>query len=102
MKRDACLRLVLPHSLEEQVVDLLLGHPEWVGGFTAYEVDGHGSPQAIASSAEQVRGRAGRVQIEILLAAEHASFLVDSLRAELPNADVAWWLGPVIAAGDFR
>jgi hypothetical protein len=101
MRPDVCLRLVLPQSLEEQVIDHLLRHPEWVGGFTAYGVDGHGSPDAIASSAEQVRGRAGRVQVEILTTAEKARILVERLRGHFPNADVAWWIGPVTASGDF-
>jgi hypothetical protein len=103
MDRNAFLKLVLPHSLEEQVVDHLLRHPEWVGGFTTYAVDGHGAPHGIASNVEQVRGRAGRVQMEILTSdADAARELVEHLKAEMPNADVVWWIGPVFASGDFR
>jgi hypothetical protein len=102
MTRNACLKLVLPKSLEEQVMDHLLRHPEWVSGFTAYAVDGHGSPHHIASSVEQVRGRAGRVQMEILTAdAGLARELVDHLKADMPNADISWWIAPVLASGDF-
>lgn len=97
----ACLTLVLPRSLEEQIVDHLLRHPEWVGSFTAYGVDGHGSPHSIATSAEQVRGRAGRVQLDILIDAAHALHLVSHLKRELPSADVTWRVCPVIACGDF-
>lgn len=99
---DACLRLLLPQSLEEQVIDLLLKHAGPVGSFTATTVDGHGAPGSIASAAEQVRGRAARVQIEIPIAAADADELVAHLRAEMPNADIAWWLMPVLASGDFR
>ncbi len=100
---SACLKLVLPASLEEQVVDHLLRHPEWTGGFTAYAVDGHGSPHRIAGNAEEVRGRAGRVQMEILTAdADAARELVARLKADMPNADILWWIAPVLASGDFR
>lgn len=99
--QDARLTLVAPRSLEEQIVDHLLRHPDWVGSFTAYLVDGHGSPSSIASSHEQVRGRAGRVQLDILISAAHALELVEHLRAEFPNADVAWHISPIIAAGYF-
>lgn len=103
MNRNACLKLVLPKSLEEQVVDHLLRHPEWVGGFTAYAVDGHGSPHRVDSSAEQVRGRAGRVQMEILTGdADVARELVEHLKTDMPNADINWWIAPVLASGDFR
>ncbi|HEX8963835.1 MAG TPA: DUF3240 family protein [Rhodocyclaceae bacterium] len=103
MNRNACLKLVLPRSLEEQVVDHLLRHPEWAAGFTAYTVDGHGTPHQIASSVEQVRGRAGRVQLEILTRdADTARELVEHLKADMPNADVLWWVAPVLASGDFR
>jgi hypothetical protein len=103
MNRNACLKLVLPRSLEEQVVDHLLQHPEWVGGFTTYGVDGHGAPHRIASDVEQVRGRAGRVQMEILTAdASLARELIEHLKADMPNADISWWIAPVLASGDFR
>lgn len=99
--RNSCLKLVLPKSLEEQVVDLLLGHPEWVGGFVTQHADGHGAPGSIASPAEQVRGRAERTVMEILVDADHARELVRHLQSELPNADIAWWLLPVLDAGSF-
>lgn len=99
--RDACLTLVAPTSLEEQIVDHLLAHADWVGDFTAYGVDGHGSPHGIVSTHEQVRGRAGRVQIDILIAAAHARDLVDDLKREFPAARISWRITPVIAAGDF-
>lgn len=99
--RNACLKLLLPKSLEEQVIDHLLRHPEWVGTFVAQHADGHGAPGSIASNAEQVRGRAARVVIEILLDAAHADELVAHLKADLPGADIRWWLSPVLASGDF-
>lgn len=95
------LKLALPQALEEQVVDQLLEHPEGLGAFTTWAVDGHGSPGSIASSAEQVRGRAGRVQIEILVGQAQAQALVAHLKAALPTSEIAWWMTPVLANGDF-
>lgn len=94
------LRLALPQALEEQVIDQLLEHPEGVGAFSTWAVDGHGSPNSIASSAEQVRGRAGRVQFEILIGEAQAHALVAHLKAALPTGEIAWWMTPVLAAGD--
>ena len=101
MNHGACLKLVLPRSLEEQVIDHLLGHPEWVGAFVTQRADGHGAPGSIASPAEQVRGRAERTVMEILVDADHARELVRHLQTALPNADIAWWLLPVLDAGSF-
>lgn len=101
MSLHACLTLVLPGSLEEQVIDHLLRHPEWIGPFTAHAADGHGAPGAIESVAEQVRGRAHRVRVEILIEAAHARELIVHLREELGGADIFWWLTPVIESGSF-
>ncbi len=101
MKTDACLTLVLPKSLEEQVIDHLLAHPEWVGPFTAHVADGHGAPGAFGSVEEEVRGRAHRVRIEILIEAAHARDLVAHLREDLGGAELFWWLSPVIESGSF-
>lgn len=98
---DACLRLNLPDAVKDQVLDRLLEHPEWVGPFSTRPVSGHGAPERIASPAEQVRGRADRVQIEILMDEAHVQELIALLRADLSNPDIAWWHIPVIASGDF-
>ena len=100
-RHNACLKLILPGAVKDQVLDRLLEHPEWVGPFSTHDVYGHGAPHHIASAAEQVRGRAHRVQIEILMEQEHAMQLIGLLHAELGNAEIAWWLSPVIASGDF-
>lgn len=99
MTRNACLNLVLPKALEEQVIDHLLEHPEWVGPFVTHPADGHGAPERIASDAERVRGRAQRVKIEILMAGDHARELVAHLRADMAGADIAWWISPVLESG---
>lgn len=96
---NACLTLILPRSLEEPVIDYLLGHPEGIGPFTAHPADGHGLPGAIASAAERVRGRAERVRIDILMDQDRARELVAGLQEEFGGAQVFWWLSPVLAAG---
>ena len=77
----------------------VLEHPEWIGPFTTCNVEGHGDPQSIASAAEQVRGHAERLQVEILIDDSHAQELIDRLRADLPSHEVTWWLSPVTAMG---
>lgn len=100
MKRlDACLKLTLPRALEARVLDRLLEHPDWVGPFITYRVEGHGDPESIASPVEQVRGHAERVLIEILLDADHVAELLQELRADLPSRDVLWWVSPVSETG---
>lgn len=100
MKRvDVCLKLILPSSLKDQIIDQLLKHPEWVGPFITQRVEGHGDPDSIASAAEQVRGYAERVQIEILMDSTHVQELLAQLRAGLTNRDVFWWLSSVQETG---
>jgi len=101
MKRlNCCLKLVLPRALETQLIDCLLQHPQWVGPFITRYVEGHGDPESIESPAEQVRGCAARLEIEILMDADHVADLLRQLRAELPSRDVVWWVIPVTGVGN--
>lgn len=100
MKRlDACLTLILPKGLEARILDTLLQHPQWVGPFNTHRVEGHGDPEGIESAREQVRGRAERVRIEILMDAAHVTELLQELGADLPSPDVVWWRSPVLDSG---
>lgn len=96
---DVCLHLVVPDALAARIVDHLLEHAGWVGPFTTDRVQGHGDPEGIASPAEQVRGRSGRIEIDILMVRSHVGELIAHLRADLPSADVVWWLSPVLESG---
>lgn len=98
---DACLKLVLPQSLEEQITDFLLAHPREAGPFVAHAVDGHGAPESITAAAEEVRGRAQRVMIEVLTDLESARHLVAELKQQWPQAALSYWITTVLEAGRF-
>lgn len=98
---DCCLIIVFPKSLEENLVDHLLEHPELASGFTTSSVEGHGAGASFHSSAEQVRGRAHRVQMQIVMNREDAATLLAYLKENLPNREVAYWITPVLEFGSF-
>jgi nitrogen regulatory protein PII len=98
---NTCLTIVLPKFFEEDVVDHLLEHPEWVSGFTTTDVNGHGHSVAYHATAEEVRGRASRVQVQIVMTQEHAQPLIAHLKERLHSAEIAYWLTPVIEFGRF-
>lgn len=91
------LTLVAPRHLEEELVEQFLAHPDWAAGFTLQETEGHGRGKL--TPREQVRGRAHRISVEIVLEAEAARALLAHLKARFPKPDVAWWLTPVIEFG---
>ena len=66
-QRDCVLTLVFPVSIEEDLVDHLLEHPEWVTGFTNSRVEGQGQAVRLHDSAEQVRGRSSPLQGQLVL-----------------------------------
>ncbi|MCL6555205.1 MAG: DUF3240 family protein [Burkholderiales bacterium] len=94
-----CLTLVIPTDLEEEVVDHLLEHPEWVPGFTTFMVSGHGQGVVYRNSAEAVRGRVGRVMVQIVTEGEKAEALLDHLKASFPHPEITWWMSPVSGQG---
>lgn len=99
--QDTCLTIVLPQGLEENMVDHLLQHPEYASGFTTTQVEGHGQSVARHSIAEEVRGRARRIQIQVIMNGEDAKLLITHLKESLPSREVAYWLTPVIEFGRF-
>ena len=98
---NTCLTIVLPKSFEEDLVDHLLEHPEWAPGFTSTDVSGHGRSVPCHGPAEEVRGRAARVQVQVVLDEAHAQALVEHLKQSLRSSDIVYWLTPVTAFGRF-
>ena len=94
---EQLLRLNIPPSLEEDLVDFLLASDD-IRGFQSTEVSGHGQVGAM-SIAEQVAGRRHRVQFEIVLDTEATDALLDRLREAFPVRDVIYWVLPVTRSG---
>jgi hypothetical protein len=98
---DCLLTLSCPAEVEEELIDLLREHPEWVSGFTSLAAEGFGSGTKLHSAMEQVRGRSRRRLLQVVLDASHVPLLLDVLRAALPSDEVAWWTVPVSGFGRF-
>ena len=98
---DCLLTIVVPRALEENLVDHLLEHPEWVIGFTTSPVEGHGQAVKRYGIAEEVRGRSRRVQIQSVINSADAHSLIAHLKESLPNPEVAYWIVPVQEFGRF-
>lgn len=98
---DCCLTIVFPKGLEDHMIGHLLDHPELAGGFTTYEVEGHGQVAVYHSVNEQVRGRARRVKLEVVMEREDAQTLIARFREFLPNREIAYWIAPINEFGRF-
>ncbi len=96
---NCCLTLVCHRSLEERLVDHLLEHPEWVRGFSLTRIEGGSQKEKLPSMLEQVRGRSQRVQIVSVMNNDDAQQLIDHLKREEPNPEIAYWITPVAEFG---
>ncbi len=96
---NCLLTIALPSALEDEALDLLQAHPEWISGFSVMQAEGFGSGSRLRSALEQVRGRARRVLIQLLLSDSHANELIDVLRQQYPSDEITWWTTPVTASG---
>lgn len=96
---DLLLTLTLPGDVARDVADLLLSRPDLATGFTASPAEGHGSAMPLVAPAELVGGHAPRTQIR--LAGDEAALrqILALIKAELPRANVFYWLVPVIEMG---
>ena len=93
------LTLSAPRALEDELLEQLLEHPEWVSGYTLIQAEGHSCCNQPLSVQEQVRGRAGRFVVQLVIEAEHAELLLEHLKQRFPKPDVAYWLTPVQGFG---
>ncbi len=98
---NCVLTLALPAMLEEEVLDHLQEHPEWVSGFSIMPAEGFGASLSLPTALEQVRGRARRRVITILMEEGSVDPLLASLRADFHNPEMAYWVTPLIRFGRF-
>ncbi len=98
---DCVLTLALPADLEEEVLDLLSGHPEWVSGFSVVHAEGLGAGAHLRSTMEQVRGRSRRRLVELLMRSEHVEQLLERLRSSFTTPEMAWWTVSITGFGRF-
>jgi hypothetical protein len=96
---DVCLTLVAAIEIQEMIIDVLLEHEDIVRRFVTQPLDAHGARIGYTSVAERVRGRAGRVQFQLLLAREDSERMLDTLREHLPRAEITYWITPLLAYG---
>ncbi len=96
---DVLLSLTMPVDVAQHVEDLLLSRPDLVAGFTAIHVDGHGSVVRLVKADELVRGHSPRVQIQSVGEEAAMREVVSLLRRDLPQANIFYWLLPVLELG---
>ncbi len=96
---DCLLTICGPANLEEELIDILQGQPQWVSGLTTFDAEGFGAGTRLHSSIEQVRGRARRCVLQVPLLDEHREPLLAVLREQITSDEVAWWSTPVNGFG---
>ncbi len=96
---DALLALAIPITLEEDVLNFLLQHPQWASGFSIVDADGMGQGASLLSAMEKVQGRCRRRLVLIAGVGAKLHDLVAALGKEIRNPDVAYWMTPVTAFG---
>lgn len=98
---DCLLTLALPRTLEEEVLDTLMAHPELAPGFTVLQGQGMGANVVLASAMEKVQGRARRVFVQVALAQSRVPVLIETLQQALENPKITYWVVPLLAFGRF-
>jgi Protein of unknown function (DUF3240) len=96
-----CLVLLAPPSIEEKLVDLLLGS---VGNevFTSVPTFSHGTAHGRFSAIEQVMGRSAAVQMQIVLTEPEMSDLLERLRSGFRGTGLRYWASPLALEGEVR
>ncbi|MEQ1599102.1 MAG: DUF3240 family protein [Methylotenera sp.] len=92
------LILIVPPTLEEMLVDILLVQKK-ISGFTSSKVSGHGSVHGEnekLSIVEQVTGRQERIQFMMHAAIIDLKSLVSGLKTKFRSTDIHYILLPIL------
>lgn len=98
LEPQGLLILIVPPSLEESLVDILLQQAE-ISGFTSSKVNGHGTvhgDDAKLSIVEQVTGRQQRVQFMMHATIVDLKNLVSDLKSTFRSTDIHYILMPIL------
>lgn len=101
MQNNCLLTLVFPRSLEDQIIDFMLTREEQTSGFICGQVSGHGANAIYASAGEKVRGLAKQMRLTTIISEEGAHALIADLKDTLGQANIVYWLLPMLAYGSF-
>ena len=96
---DVLLSLTMPNDVAQHVEDLLLSRPDLVRGFTASIAEGHGAVVPLVEPGELVSGHSPRTQIRTVGSEESMRAVLALIKAEMPRANIFFWLVPVIEMG---
>jgi hypothetical protein len=94
-----CLTLVVSREIRDELIEHLAEQSELVPGFTASDAEGHGPTIRLHSVAEQVKGRADRVLVRIILDDAAASKLIAGIEQTFAGSGLAYWTTPVLSSG---
>jgi hypothetical protein len=97
--QQVCLTLVAGRDVREELFEYLSEQTELVSGFTASDVEGHGPTARLHSATEQVKGRADRVLVRIIMEAKAAQQLIGRMQDAFAGAHLVYWTTSVWLAG---
>ena len=97
--KPVCLTLIAARKLREELFDYLSEQRDLVSGFTASDAAGHGPTVRLHSTAEQVKGHADQVLVQIILESLDAARLLARLKTAFAGTTLVYWIMPVTEFG---
>jgi uncharacterized protein DUF3240 len=97
--RQACLTLIVPRTLRDDLFDYLGEQTDLVPGFTASDAAGHGPDVRLHTAAERVKGHAHQVIVRVILPTTDAERLIERLRIPFAGTRLVYWILPVTEFG---
>lgn len=93
------LSMMVADDVAQAIEDLLLSRRDLVSGFSTSAANGHGANVALTEDAQLVAGHAPRTHFRSIGEEHEMRALLAAIKAALPQANIYYWLTPVIEAG---
>ena len=96
---NVCLTFVAGREIRDELIDHLSEQSDLVPGFTSSDAEGHGPTARLQSVAEQVKGRADRVLVRIILNDAAAAEVIARAESAFAGSGLVYWTTPVLSSG---
>ncbi len=98
-EKVCCLTLIVPETLEHEIIDMMIQETEHLHAFFSDKEEGHNLGWKALNHAENVLGWKKCVHFKILLSPAKAYHMISYFQTHFHHVGITYWVHEVLSAG---